>query len=57
VEGDHARLLAALGEGVDVSSAIARAGMNIADGLAALGELELGGYVRREPGGRFSVAV
>lgn len=57
VEGDHARLLAALGEGVDVSSAIARAGMDIADGLAALGELELGGYVRREPGGRFSVAV
>jgi DNA processing protein len=57
LEGELARLLSALADGSDSGAAFARAGLSVADGLAALGELELGGYVRREPGGRFSVVA
>jgi DNA processing protein len=57
LDGGRALLLAALADGMDTERAFARAGMSVADGLATLGELELGGYVRREPGGRFSVAA
>jgi DNA processing protein len=48
-------LLNAIGDGHDTPAALARAGLAAQDGLAALASLELGGYVRREPGGRFSV--
>jgi DNA processing protein len=49
-------LLAAIAEGHDTAGALARAGFEPEQGLAALAALELGGYVRRGPGGRFSVA-
>ncbi len=48
-------LLAAIAEGHDTGAAVARAGFSPAEGLAALGALELEGYVRRGPGGRFEV--
>jgi DNA processing protein len=48
-------LLAAVGDGASTHEAFARAEMTAADGLAGLAALELGGYVRREAGGRFSV--
>ncbi len=48
-------LLAAIGDGHDTPAALACAGLAAQDGLAALASLELAGYVRREPGGRFSV--
>ncbi len=48
-------LLAAIAEGQDAAAALARAGLAPDRGLAALASLELAGYVRREPGGRFSV--
>ncbi len=48
-------LLAAIGEGHDTASALARAGFAIADGIASLAALELSGHVRREPGGRFAI--
>ncbi len=48
-------LLAAIGDGRDTAAALARARIASEDGLAALASLELAGYVRREPGGRFSV--
>jgi DNA processing protein len=49
------RLLRALGDGHDTAAALRHAGMPAQDGLAALAELELGGYVRRGAGGRFHV--
>lgn len=48
-------LLAAIDDGHDTPAALACAGLGAQDGLAALASLELAGYVRREPGGRFSV--
>lgn len=48
-------LLSAIADGTDTSAALHRAGLDPGQGLAALAALELGGYVRREPGGRFSV--
>jgi predicted Rossmann fold nucleotide-binding protein DprA/Smf involved in DNA uptake len=48
-------LLSAIAEGAATSVAFARAGLDAEDGLAALAELELSGYVHREQGGRFSV--
>jgi len=48
-------LLAAIGAGQDTLAALARGGMSPERGLAALAELELGGHIKREPGGRFSV--
>jgi DNA processing protein len=50
-------LLAAIAEGHDTSAALARAGLGPDQGLAALAALELEGFVRRGPGGRFSVAL
>jgi DNA processing protein len=49
------RLLAWIAEGADTAGALSRAGLAPDEGLAALAALELAGYVRREPGGRFSV--
>jgi len=48
-------LLAAIADGHDSTAALARAGVPADRGLAALASLELGGYIRREPGGRFAV--
>lgn len=50
-----ARLLAAIADGHDTPAALERAGVGAEQGLAALAELELAGYLRREAGGRFSV--
>ena len=47
-------LLAAIAEGHETPAALARAGFGPDQGLAALAALELGGFVRRGPGGRFS---
>jgi len=49
-------LLAAIAEGHDTAGSLARAGFGPEHGLAALAALELGGYVRRGTGGRFTVA-
>lgn len=50
-------LLEAIADGHEVSAACARAGLDVDSGLAGLASLELGGWLRRGPGGRFSVAV
>lgn len=49
------RLLAAIGAGHDTLAALTRAGLGAERALAGLSELELMGYVRRGPGGRFAV--
>jgi DNA processing protein len=48
-------LLEAIAAGHETAAALARAGLRPEQGLAALAALELGGYVRRGAGGRFSV--
>ena len=48
-------LLDAIAEGYETAAALARAGFGPDQGLAALAELELGGFVRRGAGGRFTV--
>ena len=48
-------LLDAIADGHETTAALARAGFNPDQGLAALAALELGGFVRRGAGGRFSV--
>jgi DNA processing protein len=48
-------LLAAIADGQDTAGALSRAGFQAQQGLAALASLELAGYVRRGPGGRFWV--
>jgi DNA processing protein len=55
LEPDQQRLLAAIARGTDTAAALARAGFPVEEGLAALATLELAGYVRRGPGGRFVV--
>ena len=50
-----APLLAAIAEGHETAAALVRAGFEPDRGLAALAELELGGFVRRGAGGRFTV--
>ncbi len=49
------RLRRAIAEGHDTPGSLVGAGFSAAGSLAALAELELGGHIRREPGGRFSV--
>jgi len=49
-------LLAAVADGHDTLTALARAGVNPEAGLRGLAALEVGGYVRRAAGGRFTVA-
>jgi DNA processing protein len=49
-------LLVAIAEGRETAAALARAGFEPDKGLAALAELELGGFVHRGAGGRFRVA-
>lgn len=55
LSGSLRRLLRALGDGHDTAGAVRRAGLPAQDGLAALAELELAGYIRRGAGGRFHV--
>jgi DNA processing protein len=50
-----AGLLEAIAAGHDTAAALVRAGVAPEQGLVALASLELAGYVRREPGGRYSV--
>jgi DNA processing protein len=52
-----AALLEAIADGHETSAAFALAGLDVDRGLAGLASLELGGWVHRRPGGRFSVAV
>jgi DNA processing protein len=52
-----AALLDAVADGHDASVAFRRAGLDVDAGLAGMASLELGGWVRRGPGGRFSVAL
>jgi DNA processing protein len=49
-------LLAAVADGQDTLAALARAGFDPDQGLRGLAALEVGGYVRRAAGGRFTVA-
>jgi DNA processing protein len=51
----HRELVQAIGAGLDTPAALASAGIAPEQGLAALAWLELAGYVRRQPGGRWSV--
>jgi hypothetical protein len=48
-------LLDAIAAGHETTAALARAGFSPDQGLAALAALELGGFIRRGVGGRFSV--
>ena len=50
-------LLEAIAAGHDTAGALERAGFPAEQGLAALASLELAGYVRREPGGRYAVTT
>jgi DNA processing protein len=50
-------LLDALAEGHGTAEALARAGLDAEHGLATLAALELAGRIRREAGGRYSVAL
>lgn len=47
------QLLGAVGDGADTPESLARAGFGLERALAGLASLELGGFVRRGPGGRF----
>jgi DNA processing protein len=53
--GVERELLHAIASVDDTALALARAGLTAEAGLAMLASLELGGYVRREPGGRWAV--
>lgn len=48
-------LLELIAEGADTAAALGRSGLSPEEGFAALGALELAGYIRRGAGGRFSV--
>jgi DNA processing protein len=55
LEPEHAELLQAVASGRDTFESLARAGLEPERALAALAALELAGYLRREPGGRFAL--
>ena len=55
LDQDESALLRAIAEGRDTAAALSRAGIAPAQGLVALASLELSGYIRRGPGGRFAV--
>jgi DNA processing protein len=55
LDAEERLLLGAIAEGRDTPGALARAGVAPDRGLAALASLELAGYIRRGPGGRFAV--
>ena len=50
LDAEQASLLEVIARGLDTAEALARAGLSPEQGLAALGSLELGGHIRREPG-------
>lgn len=50
-----ALLLTGLADGHGTAASLVRAGFEPEQGLGALASLELAGYVRREPGGRYAV--
>ena len=55
LDAEASVLLRAIADGRDTAAALGRAGVAPDRGLAALASLELAGYIRRGPGGRFSV--
>ena len=55
LEGDEAELLTAIASGHDTMEALTRAGLEPERALVTLAALELEGYIRRGPGGRFAV--
>ena len=55
LDRELARLLDAIAGGQDTAGALVRVGLSPERGLAALASLELAGYVRRQPGGRYAV--
>ena len=55
LDGEQRSLLLAIADGRDTAGALSRAGIAPERGLAVLGALELAGYIRRAPGGRFTV--
>jgi DNA processing protein len=55
LNGMQAHLIAALADGQALAAALASSGIDADRGLAAVAELELAGWVRRGPGGRFTV--
>lgn len=57
LSAEHRGLLQAIAEGHETAAALARAGVSPERGLAAIASLELGGYVRRVSGGRYSVIL
>ena len=48
-------LFEAIADGYELPSAFAEAGLEADEGLARLAELEMGGYVRRQAGGRYCI--
>ncbi|MGZ4350408.1 MAG: DNA-processing protein DprA [Solirubrobacteraceae bacterium] len=48
-------LFDAIADGYELASAFAEAGLEAEEGLAALAALEMGGYVSRQAGGRYSI--
>jgi DNA processing protein len=48
-------LFDAIGDGYELPAAFAEAGLGAEEGLAALAALEMGGYVRRQAGGRYCI--
>ncbi len=55
LENDERSLLRAIANGEDTPAALAHVGLSAGEGLATLARLELSGYLRRAPGGRYSV--
>jgi DNA processing protein len=55
LDSDQRALLRAIADGQDTAAALSRAGVALEQGLAELATLELAGYIRRGPGGRFAV--
>jgi DNA processing protein len=55
LNAEQRALLGAIADGHDTAAALSSAGVAADAGLAALASLELAGYIRRGPGGRFAV--
>ncbi len=49
-------LFEALADGYELSAAFTEAGLDAERGLATLADLEMGGWVRRQAGGRYTIA-
>jgi DNA processing protein len=57
LESELEVLLVAIADGHDTLAALERAGLTPQQALSGLAALEIAGYVRREPGGRFTVSA